>query len=96
MEPRDEIAFPAVTICPQKYMSGSLHYDFSGLFSPMDELVMSEYQNMVFSKLSGLDDGYQRQRTDLLPHDYNDINDTTDEGRSKEICIAPFAFDGGK
>ncbi|CAG0905597.1 unnamed protein product, partial [Darwinula stevensoni] len=54
---RDELPFPAVTVCTQKLQPYRLRYDFSGLFSPMQKLLeMDAYLDLVFDFLSRPDD----------------------------------------
>ena len=88
METRDTLSFPGVLICSQKHQSEDMPFDFSGLFNPVEKLLMwSSHVNMEFRQLTGMDEAQQPTNTDSSS--LSDANRTTDENGTQEICTTP-------
>ena len=84
MELQDTLPFPAVTLCP-RVRSTDLPYDYSGVFSPMEESPMNLYFPISnFWKPSGED-----ARTEDLTDSSEDVNTIT-SGDEEKTCVTPF------
>ncbi|CAG0892288.1 unnamed protein product [Darwinula stevensoni] len=95
IEPQETLAFPVINICVQKHETGDLPFEFSGIFAPLEKmLVWSGDLQEELMRLSETSDTNQRGNTTSTSLSDDDVYETNLRTLENQLGQNKYLLDG--